>query len=223
MRWLLISGLLAIAVGTLGLAGTAAALTLGGHLVLKDHLGGGAMSGGMMGDDPGRMMGSMMAGAASKYVSEREARTLGDQPPQEASVDRAAKRIIFHSDTVHVTVLGSPEGGPEMAFRIAGLSNPILVVAPGARVDLEFINGDPDTSHAWELARGQGSFGYMPMMGGQAAFPGSVGMPVGIPSSRGWPAETLTFTAVEPGRYTYFCPMPGHAQKGMHGQFLVVT
>jgi hypothetical protein len=112
---------------------------------------------GMMGDDPDRMMGSMMAGAASEYVSEQEARTLGDQPPKEATVDRAAKRITFHSDTVHLTVLGSPEGGPEMAFRIAGLSNPILV-PPGARVDLEFINGDPDTSHAWELARGQGTY-----------------------------------------------------------------
>ena len=110
-----------------------------------------------------------------------------------------------------------------MSFRIAGLINPTISVPRGAAIELEFINGDPDTSHGWELVRGAGSFAYMPMMGSEAAFPGSMGMPLGIPSARGWPAEILSFTAAEPGTYTYLCPVPGHAQKGMHGQFLVAT
>jgi rusticyanin len=177
----------------------------------------------MMGDDPGKMMGPMMAGAAPQYVPQEQARALGDQVPPGAMVDGTSNRITFQTADVHLKVLGSPEVGREMTFRIAGLSNPSITVPRGAKVDVEFINGDPDTSHAWELVRGQGRFAYMPMMGNEAAFPGSMGMPLGIPSSPGWSAETLSFTAAEPGTYTYLCPVPGHAQKGMHGQFLVAT
>ena len=32
---------------------------------------------------------------------------------------------------------------------------------------------------------------------------------------------TLSFTAATPGTYYYLCPVPGHAQKGMTGQFTV--
>jgi nitrite reductase (NO-forming) len=32
---------------------------------------------------------------------------------------------------------------------------------------------------------------------------------------------TLTFTAGTPGTYRYLCPVPGHAQKGMTGTFIV--
>jgi rusticyanin len=223
MRWLWIGGLVAIAIGTLGLAGIAAILPLGGGLALGTQMGGSTMPDRMMEGDPGKMMGVMMAGAAPQYVAEEQARAFGDQVPPGASVDRASKRIMFQAASVHLKVLGSPEGGPEMTFRSAGLSNPTISVPRGATVEVEFINGDPDASHAWELVRGQGRFPYMPMMGSQPAFAGSMGMPLGVPSSRGWPAETLSFTAGEAGMYTYLCPVPGHAQKGMHGQFLVAT
>ncbi len=32
---------------------------------------------------------------------------------------------------------------------------------------------------------------------------------------------TLTFTAITPGIYQYLCPVPGHAQEGMAGAFIV--
>jgi uncharacterized cupredoxin-like copper-binding protein len=33
---------------------------------------------------------------------------------------------------------------------------------------------------------------------------------------------TVTFTTTRPGTYHYICPVPGHAQKGMHGTFSVL-
>lgn len=215
MRWLLIGGLLAIAVGTLGLAGTTVATGLGGH--------GSMMASAMTGNDPGRMMGQMMAGAASRYFPEEQARSLGDQAPEGASVDRVAERLSFRTTSIRLEVLGSPQGGPEMSFRIAGLINPTISVPRGAAIEVEFINGDPDSSHGWDLVRGTGSFAYMPMMSSQPAFRGSVGMPLSVPTPRGWPAERLSFTATEAGTYTYLCPVAGHAQRGMRGQFLVTA
>jgi nitrite reductase (NO-forming) len=32
---------------------------------------------------------------------------------------------------------------------------------------------------------------------------------------------TITFTAATPGTYQYLCAVPGHAQRGMLGNFVV--
>jgi len=83
---------------------------------------------------------------------------------------------------VHLVVLGSPEGGSDMTFRVAGLADPTVVVPRGATVSVEFINGDADTSHGWELLSGRTSFSYMAMMDGNPAFPGAFAMPLGSTS-----------------------------------------
>ena len=215
MRWLLLTGIGALAVGIVGLAGTSMALTNIGYTP------GGMSLDAMMGGDPGKMMGSIMSGLAPSYVQEAEARALGDEVPDGAVVDRAANRLTFNSSAVHLVMLSSPAGGRDMTFRIAGLDNPTIVVPHGAVVSLQFINGDADTSHGWELITGRSSFGYMAMMDGSPVFPGSFGMPLGSASASGWPAETLSFTASTSGTYTYICPVVGHAQKGMHGQLVV--
>ena len=56
---------------------------------------------------------------------------------------------------------------------------------------------------------------------GQPALPGAFARALGDPTSAGDGAETITFTAGPGGRYQYVCPMPGHAQMGMHGSFIV--
>jgi plastocyanin len=33
--------------------------------------------------------------------------------------------------------------------------------------------------------------------------------------------DTVSFTVSGPGGYEYVCPLPGHAQMGMHGSFTV--
>ena len=209
MRWLVFTGIAAVAVGTLGIAGTGVAVVAVDRNSAWSGLGAGMMGGGMM------------AGPAPSYIPEREARTLGDKTPDGALVDRAAKRITFTTSDVHLVMVGSPEGGSDMTFRVAGLADPTVVVPRGATVSIAFINGDADTSHGWELLSGRTSFSYMTMMDGNPAFPGAFAMPLGSTSRRGWPAETLSFTAFTAGTYTYICPVAGHAQKGMHGQLLV--
>jgi len=214
VRPLLVGGLVAIAVGVLGIAGTGIAMNATGY----NHIG---TWSGMTRGDPGQMMGQMMSGTAPEYVGQAQARSLGEQIPTGATINKAHNRLILHGQNVHLVVLASPEGGPDMAFRIAGLTNPVVAVPTGAAVTVQFINGDTDTSHGWELANRQESFAYMPMMGSSLALPGSSAMPLGIPSKDGWPAETISFSVNSPGTYTYLCPVPGHAQKGMHGEFLV--
>jgi len=44
---------------------------------------------------------------------------------------------------------------------------------------------------------------------------------IGNPVSAGDGANTIRFTATSTGDYQYICPMPGHAQMGMHGAFNV--
>lgn len=44
---------------------------------------------------------------------------------------------------------------------------------------------------------------------------------IGDPTASGQGASTFSFQAGPAGRYEYICPMPGHAQMGMHGAFIV--
>jgi hypothetical protein len=43
----------------------------------------------------------------------------------------------------------------------------------------------------------------------------------GNPTSAGMHVATITFTAATPGTYQYLCAVPGHAQRGMLGNFVV--
>ncbi len=44
---------------------------------------------------------------------------------------------------------------------------------------------------------------------------------IGDPTASGDGASTITFQVGPPGTHQYICPMPGHAQMGMHGAFIV--
>jgi hypothetical protein len=61
----------------------------------------------------------------------------------------------------------------------------------------------------------------MPMMTAGPAFSGSALWFLGEPSSAGLHVGTLRFTAATAGTYEYLCPVPGHAQRGMVGSFVV--
>ena len=179
----------------------------------------GVMGAGMM--DAGQMMGSAMAGAAGQSISPAEAQSLGDALPAGATADRTANRLVFTTNDVRFTVLASPADGPDMTFRIAGMADPTVVVPKGATVTVQFVNADADTAHGWLLTSARATFPYMAMMADPTAFAGAFAMPLGDPTAAGMPAETITFTASQPGQYTYLCPVPGHAQRGMHGGFEV--
>ena len=185
--------------------------------------GAGAMGAGMMDALPGQMMGTAMSGVTGQSVSPAEAQRLGAAVPAGATADLAANRLVFATGDVRFTVLASPADGPDMTFRIAGMADPTVVVPKGATVTVQFVNADADTAHGWLLTPARASFPYMAMMADPPAFAGAVAMPLGDPSAAGMPTETISFTASQPGQYTYLCPVPGHAQQGMHGGLQVAA
>jgi len=184
---------------------------------------GSALPGFMMGSssDVGQVMGALFANAPGARVSPARAARLGSQGPAGATASRTQHRITFSGTSVRLTVLASPSGGPDETFRIAGMVNPAIVVTAGAHVSIEVINADPDTAHGLVVTASGARSSPMPMMTASPAFPGSALWFLGNPTSAGMHAGTLSFTAGTPGTYRYLCPVPGHAQEGMAGTFIV--
>ena len=180
---------------------------------------GAGSSSGPLAQSIGKAAGTRLQGTAPQTVSTGRARTLGDQVPAGASVDTAAKRITFAAGPVSLVIVAVPPGGPDMTFRIAGLTNPTIVVPRGARVTVEFINADQDEAHGWLVTNQQPPFTF-----GQSRAPainGAYAGVIGDPTAAGDGASSITFRASTAGTYRYICPMPGHAQMGMHGTLIV--
>jgi rusticyanin len=162
--------------------------------------------------------GTALAGHSPSYVSASSARVLGSEVPGGARADHAAGTITFSSPQVSFTVVAVPPGGPDMTFRIGGLVNPMLVLPAGAAVRVEFINADTDEAHGWEVTSAGPPF---PFGLGGPAITGALARPLGDPTGAGDGAETITFRAGQAASYEYACPMPGHAQMGMHGKIII--
>jgi len=177
----------------------------------------GFMMGG--GSDPGKVMGRLFAEAPSPRVSPAEAARLGSEVPSGVTADRPANRLIFTSSDVHLVVLASP-AMPAESFRIAGMTDPTVVVPKGAEVSIELVNADSDMAHGL-VVTASGAASWMPMMTARPAFSGAALWFLGESTSAGMHAGTLTFAASSSGTYQYLCPVPGHAQEGMVGTFIV--
>lgn len=186
---------------------------------------GGRFPGYMMGasTDPGTIMGRFWAGAPGPRTSAAQAARLGDTAPAGATVSRSANTITFTAANVRLTAVTSPAGGPDETFRIAGLVNPKLVVPAGAHVTITVINADHDTAHGMVITAAKDAGSWMPMMTARPAFAGSALWFLGNPTGAGMHTGTLAFTAATPGTYRYLCAVPGHARKGMTGQFIVTS
>lgn len=167
----------------------------------------------------GKQAGTTLAGNAPLNLDADQVRTLGDQVPADASVDVCADRISFTGPAVSFAVEAVPPVNPDMTFRIAGLVDPTVVVPLGATVTVEFVNADSDQAHGWLVAAAQPPFGFR--AAADPAFPGADAAVIGDPVDGRQGARTITFTAGAAGLYQYLCPMPGHAEMGMHGDFIV--
>ncbi len=194
-----------------------------GGLTAPAWMRGHALPGFMMGAtrDPGKIMGQLWANAPGPRVSPSQATTLGSQIPAGATVSRARRQVTFSGATVRLTVVASPADGPDETFRLAGMTDPAIVVKAGARVTIQVVNADQDTAHGLVVTASQARASWMPMMTARPAFAGSALWFLGNPTSAGMHAGTLSFTASTPGTYRYLCPVPGHAQKGMTGTFRI--
>lgn len=183
---------------------------------------GGSLPGFMMGasTDPGTVMGQLFADAPGPRVSASQATALGNQIPVGASVDTAANRISFDTQSVSFAVLASPSM-PDESFRSAGMTNPTVSVPVGSHVSIELINADTDMAHGLVITAAGAASSWMPMMSAPPVFDGAAVWFLGEATSSGMHEATLDFTASAPGTYQYLCPVPGHAQKGMVGAFVV--
>ncbi|MDA8300893.1 MAG: sulfocyanin-like copper-binding protein [Actinomycetota bacterium] len=171
-------------------------------------------------DNMGEVMGKLFANAPGPRVSPAEAAKLGDEAPRGATVDRSTNTVTFSGHKADLAVLASPSM-PAENFKLAGLTDPAIVVPEGAQVQVELVNADDDMAHGFVVsARGAGN-SWMPMMSAPPAFSGSALWFLGEKTSAGMHVGTLTFSASTPGTYTYLCPVPGHAQEGMEGSFVV--
>jgi rusticyanin len=162
--------------------------------------------------------GTALAGHSPSYVSDSSAQALSREMPSGARADAATDTITFTSREVSFTVVAVPPGGPDMTFRIGGLVNPTLVLPARATVRVEFINADSDEAHGWEVTSAGPPFEF-----GLAgpALTGALARPLGDPTSAGDGAESITFRSGPAASYEYACPMPGHAQMGMHGKMII--
>jgi rusticyanin len=167
----------------------------------------------------GREAGTRLAGNAPLTVTAAQVTALGNQVPAGASVDRCADRITVTARAVTLVIEASPAANPDMTFRIAGLVNPAVVVPAGTQVTVEFINADSDEAHGWVVTSETPPFPFRAQTG--PAIPGAAAAVIGDPTPAGHGALMVTFTAGQAGTYQYICPMPGHAQMGMHGAFVV--
>jgi plastocyanin len=116
-------------------------------------------------------------------------------------------------------VVAIAPGEPDMTFTVAGVPNPTIIVARGTHVTVRFVNNDGDEAHGWLITDNKPPFGF-----GQPATPAIAGASAGVvgdPTAAGDGANTISFTTSTTGDYQYICPMPGHAQMGMHGAFIV--
>ena len=183
---------------------------------------GGTLPSAMMGGstDPGTVMGRLFAGAPGPRVSPAQATALGSQVPAGASINRAARTITFTTMNVNLAVLASPSM-PAESFRIAGMTDPSIIVPAGAHVSIELINADNDMAHGLVITPPGAARSQMPMMTAAPAFPGAALWFLGAPTAAGMQAGTHTFTAAAPGSYQILCPVPGHAREGMTGTFTV--
>ena len=163
--------------------------------------------------------GTGLAGKAPQNVPLRQVKALSEQDPAGARIDTRTGTITFYATTVSFTVVAIAPDNPDMTFTVAGITNPTIIVPEGAQVTVQFINNDTDEAHGWLITGSKPPFGF-----GQQDTPAIAGAFAGVigdPTAAGDGTNTISFTAGNAGSYDYICPMPGHAQMGMHGSFIV--
>ncbi len=215
----LLVGSLLLGGASVALAGGLSAARAGGGM-MGGSAGTGMMGNGMMGSGSDGGMMSTVRGSRQGTDPAR-ARALSHRVAATATIDRQTNTITYHSGQVALVAFASPASGPDMTWTVDGLVNPTVVIPRGASVSVRFFDADTDTMHGWEVTRTPPPYSYMAMMDAPVAFPGAFAMPVRGATARRWVGRTVRFTASSAGTYSYICPVPGHAEQGMHGTLVV--
>ena len=174
---------------------------------------------GSLGKMIGREAGTALAGDSPLTVRAAQVRTLGDQVPAGAKIDSCLNQITFTTPIASFVIEAVPPNNPDMTFRIAGLVNPTVVVPLNTQVRIEYINADSDEAHTFVITSANQPLTFRPA--GPPAFAGAAAGAIGDPTAAGHGARDVAFTAGTTGTFRYLCPMPGHAEMGMYGNFVV--
>lgn len=143
--------------------------------------------------------------------------------PQNAVVVSNNNTIIFTTTSVFILIEGGAMNAPSMySFEIYGLFNPTIVVPLHSKVTIMFVNVDTDQPHNVAITR------YLPestgMMGSMMvplAFPGAACPVLNPLNNQTHYLSEFSFVASEQGDFYYLCEVPGHAENGMYGIFIV--
>ncbi len=167
--------------------------------------------------DPGRYVGWLFAGAPGPKVSWAAARSMADKAPMGARVYASDNRLSFASRQVRLVAVALPHH----SFRIAGMSDPTVVVPAGATVHLELVNDDAASAHGLVVVPEGAVSWWTPMAHIAPAFPGASLWFLGDTTRAGSHVANISFRASAPGSYVYLDPVPGSAEAGMAGALLV--
>jgi rusticyanin len=196
---------------------------MGGGATAPGWMRGDSLRGFMMGSDPGQTMGSLWANAPGPTVSASGSTRLANAVPAGASVDRRQRTLTFDGTTVVLAAVAGAPAGPDHTFRIAGMVNPTIIVPKDAHVTVEVINADPGSAHGFVVTAGSPGPAWMPMASHRPAFPRSALWFLGSPTASGMHEGKLSLLTRRSGSFQYLCPVPGHAETGMAGRFLVTA
>ena len=185
----------------------------GGGYGMMGGYGSGANGGGGYG-----MMGGYGSSANRSLVNNAQLSQLVRQGEAGAIIDRKTNTVTYKNQSVTLVALASPHGKPNMTWEIDGLVNPTVVVSSKAQVRVTLINTDWGYMHGFEVTTTPPPYPFMSMM-----FINNDFFLTPLP-----PRTTKSLTTarddatsgvlnLRPGTYHYLCPVPGHAQQGMHG------
>lgn len=166
--------------------------------------------------------GSVMTGA--RLINAGNLDALVRQGNVGATIDRKTNTVSYAGNSVTLVALASPHGAPNMTWEIAGLVNPTVVVRSGTQVTVELVNTDWGYLHGFELTTTPPPYAYMAMMGAASNL---LMMPLPARTTKSltnaaYHTSSATLMA-SAGTYYYLCPVPGHAQQGMHGVLQVTA
>jgi len=168
------------------------------------------------------MMGGYGAGANRSLVNNAQLNQLVRQGEAGAIINRKANTVTYRNQSVTLVALASPHGKPNMTWEIDGLVNPTVVVSSKAQVRVTLVNTDWGYLHGVEVTTTPPPYPFMSMMAINTDF---LLTPLPQRTTKALPSAQYDTTSgllnLRAGTYYYLCPVPGHAQQGMHGTLRV--
>jgi uncharacterized cupredoxin-like copper-binding protein len=167
--------------------------------------------------DPGSYVGTFFSGAPGPLTTKSMAEREAAQVPRGSLVRRLSNMARFPGRSVHVVMAALPDD----RFEAAGMVDPVIVVSAGATVRISLLNEDATSAHGVAVTPMGASSCWEPMAQAQPSFKGAALWFLGDMTAGRVHEGTLKFRASVPGAYQYVDPVPGHAQAGMAGDFVV--